>query len=157
MKALPIVLASVAIAAGDFSDRACAQDAPDWRVSIVEADWTFVGESEGVVSLARRHPTDNRLVEFRYEYRDSQLARSVPRLTEAFPAYTQARSATAIVEFDCNRGRRLSHEETIYSGRNLSGAPLLRRQKDRAWMTVEPGTVGSQQMEWACSTQRSFR
>src|SRR5690606_8540010 len=123
--ALLIVLASTAMAAAGFIVApASAQEAPDWRVFIEESDWTFVSESEGMVSLARRHPADAHLIEFRYEYEDDQFARRFPRIIEAFPVYEQARSATAVVEIDCERRRRRSREETIYPGRNLSGDAL---------------------------------
>lgn len=152
MNILLLVSASLAVAGGGgVQEPVSAQEPVDWRVYIEEADWVFVGESEGLVSFARRHPTDATLVEFRYEYEDDQFARRVPRLVGALPVYANARSATAIAEIDCQGGRRRSREETIYPGRNLTGEPLLRRVEDRPWTAVELGTLGHQQMEWACS------
>jgi len=127
-----------------------SQDAPDWRMAIEEGDWTFAGESEGIVSFGKRRPADPSTVLFRYEYRDDQFSRSVPRLVQAYPVYAQARSSTAVVEIDCERRRRRALEETLYRGRNMSGDVLLTRAESRRWITPESGSVGYQQLAWAC-------
>lgn len=156
MRALAIAAMIAMAAAGALASAASAQERQDWRLDITEADWTFVGEGKGVVSLARSHPTDARLIEFRYEYEDDSFSRRAPRLVEAMPIYAQARSSTSTVEIDCEGGRRRPLEEILYAGRNLSGGALLRRVENRPWATVEPGTVGFDQVAWACSARRPF-
>jgi len=145
MRALAITVAVVC------AGSAMAQDAPDWRTTVEDAGWTFVGEGEGIVSFARRHSEDPRLIAFRNEYRDGFFAATVPHLIERYPQYADARSVISVAEFDCDGRRRKAHEETLYSGRNLTGTALLRRAEDRPWLAIDPGTVGSQQFEWVCS------
>lgn len=156
MRALAISAMTAMAVSGALGGIASAQETQDWRLDIEEGDWAFVGEGEGVVSLARRHPTEARLIEFRYEYEEGHHSRRAPRLVWAMPIYAQARSSTSTVEIDCDGKRRRPREETLYPGRNLSGDALLRRVEDRPWATVEPGTVGFDQVVWACSETRPF-